>query len=216
MILLRRPRLLFIKGAKVAGTSIEVFLSRYAEEGDIVTPILPPSPLHRPRNYLGADGEPLYYNHIDAARVRELLGPAYFSTLRRFGVVRDPFEKVKSTFAMQYVRNSGDYDVDRAIDDTWSEADKYCSASGECLLTDVLRYEELEDGLRRLLGEVGIAFERLTIAEKADYRRQCPVEPMFTAAQRDRIAGKFSWEFANFYRRAAGFAGGAAHSTEAR
>ena len=58
MVLLRNHRLLFIKGAKVAGTSIEVFLSRHASANDIVTPIIPASPLHEPRNYLGPDGAP--------------------------------------------------------------------------------------------------------------------------------------------------------------
>ncbi|MEP7068175.1 MAG: GSCFA domain-containing protein, partial [Usitatibacter sp.] len=199
MILLRNERLLFIKGAKVAGTSIEVFLSAHATAGDIVTPIAPPSPLHEPRNHLGEDGSPRFYNHIDAAAVCSLLGKEYFLGLRRFGVVRNPFEKVKSAFAMQYVLNAGSYDVDSAIADTWSEADKYCDARGECLLTDVLRYESLDEELGRLFASVGIPFDRLAAREKDDYRKRSAVQAHFDARQRKAILEKFSWEFRNFY-----------------
>ncbi len=199
MILLRKQRLLFVKGAKVAGTSIEVFLSGFAGPEDIVTPISPPSPLHQPRNHLAPDGSPLFYNHIDAVKVRSLLGADYFQGLRRFGVVRNPFEKVKSTFAMQYVLNDGAYDVDRAIDDTWSEADKYCDSQGECLLTDVLRYEDLDGELRRFFASVGIPFESLSVREKDDFRRRSPVEAKFDERQRRKILEKFSWEFTHYY-----------------
>jgi hypothetical protein len=199
MILLRNHRLLFIKGAKVAGTSIEVFLSGLAGADDIVTPISPPSPLHQPRNHLAANGSPRFYNHIDAPTVKSLLGDEYFLGLRRFGVVRDPFEKVKSTFAMQYVLNNGAYDVDAAIADTWSEADKYCDARGESLLTDVLRYEDLDRELRRFFESMGIPFESLAAREKDDFKKRSGVEAQFDERQRAAILEKFSWEFRNFY-----------------
>ena len=199
MVLLRKHRLLFVKGSKVAGTSIEVFLSGLAEAVDIVTPIIPPSPLHQPRNHLAADGSPRFYNHIDAVTAKARLGADYFDGLRRFGVVREPFEKVRSMFAMQYVRTGGAYDVDRAIADTWSEADKYCDAQGQWLLTDVLRYENLHEELRRFFTGVGIAFDHLAVREKSDYKQRCPVEVVFDEGQRERIREKFSWEFENFY-----------------
>lgn len=199
MVLLRNHGLLFIKGAKVAGTSIEVFLSGHACANDIVTPISPASPLHEPRNYLGPDGSPRFYNHIDAETVMSLLGADYFLGLRRFGVVRNPFEKVRSTFAMHYVLTGGKYDVDAAIADTWSEVEKYCGAQGDCLLTDVIKYERLDEELKRLFAGVGIAFDRLSIREKNEYKQRCPVEATFDNGQYERIVEKFSWEFANFY-----------------
>jgi hypothetical protein len=198
MILLRKPGLLFIKGAKVAGSSIEAYLARFAGDDDILTPIVPPPPGHRPRNYERCGGVPLY-NHVDAATVRQALGPGYFDALRRFGVVRDPVEKVKSTFAMQYVLNEGAYDLDRAIDDTWSEAQKYCDADGSLLLTDVIRYERLEQELRPVLAAAGIPFERLDVGEKTGFKARCPMSPDFTPAQFARLARKFAWEFERYY-----------------
>jgi hypothetical protein len=216
VILLRKPGVLFVKGGKVAGTSIEVFLATHAGPNDIVTPISPPNPLHASRNYLGPNGQERFYNHMSASEIRGLVGADYFNGLRRFGVVRDPFEKIRSIFAMHHVLNDGDYDVDRAIDDAWSEADKYCDGNGGLMLTDVIRYEALEPELKRFFDSVGIPFEKLDIREKDDYRKRCPVEPRFTEAHNERIRRKFAWEIANYYPQHAATGGEGARNMNTR
>lgn len=53
MIISHKYQFIFIKTAKTAGTSIEVFLSPYCGESDILTPFSEPEPGHKPRNYTG-------------------------------------------------------------------------------------------------------------------------------------------------------------------
>lgn len=59
MILSHRHRFIFIKGAKVAGTSAEIALSQVCGPGDIITPVTPADEIHR----IGTFGEARNYSH---------------------------------------------------------------------------------------------------------------------------------------------------------
>jgi len=51
MIISHKYRFIFVKTAKTAGTSLEVFLGKHCGEDDIITPTYPLVEGHRPRNY---------------------------------------------------------------------------------------------------------------------------------------------------------------------
>ena len=53
MIISHKYKFIFIKTYKTAGTSIEIFLSQYCADNDIVTSINPHVEPHRARNYKG-------------------------------------------------------------------------------------------------------------------------------------------------------------------
>lgn len=130
MILSERHRFVFVKGKKVAGTSVEVALAGVCGDGDIITPITPVDERQRlllagrgPQNYGAApealgrflaavrENEPArlgelalpkgrYYNHMGLAEIERLYGPLP-PAWRIFGVERCPYEKVVSLANMQ-------------------------------------------------------------------------------------------------------------------
>ncbi|HRY82215.1 MAG TPA: hypothetical protein P5232_00705 [Candidatus Moranbacteria bacterium] len=58
MIISHKYKFIFVKTAKTAGTSIEIFLDRYCDSGDVFTPFSRQELNHQPRNYEG------YFNPI--------------------------------------------------------------------------------------------------------------------------------------------------------
>ncbi|MEN0001739.1 MAG: hypothetical protein AAF940_12730 [Pseudomonadota bacterium] len=123
MIYLKGCDLLFLKPRKVGGTSFEIALSRYAEAGDIITPITPVD--ERARRKLGYRGAQnfaygfsdivgdraklwtllskrqlprQYYNHMSAAETRALLGAERFDKALKVSIIRNPFDLLVSKY----------------------------------------------------------------------------------------------------------------------
>lgn len=144
MIWSRQHRFVFIKTAKTAGTSVEVFLSKACVPGDVVTPILPPEEGHTPRNHagrwsLGPElkegtcgrlGNPLaawrrtaadwakgtrYYNHMPAPLARCRMGEAAWDGAYKFCIERNPWDKCLSYYHMLRHRGEKDLTLDQFI-----------------------------------------------------------------------------------------------------
>jgi len=130
MILLKDPPLIFLKPRKVAGTSFEIALSKYARDDSIITPISPED--ERARKDLGfwsaqnykfsfsevAQDKALalrtlyhrslpkkYYNHIPAELAKRRLGDEIWRKSLKVSIVRNPFDQLVS---MYFWQNKGD------------------------------------------------------------------------------------------------------------
>lgn len=196
MLLSRTKRFLFVKGLKVAGTSVEVHLADQLESEAVVTPIIPAGPpSHKPRNYR-IDRKTEFYNHIPAAKIRQWIGQDEFASLTSWGLVRHPEQKVLSFFYMYRALKGPAYTLDDAITDCSSEADRYCDGCGRQLVTHILRYEEMGETLPPFLARFGLCGKGLSqVREKSGYRRQYDgAPPELTPAQKQRIRDKFVFE----------------------
>jgi hypothetical protein len=131
MILSKRHSFVFIKGRKVAGTSVEVFLSAICGSEDIITPITPidekfriESGYRHAQNY-GANAEDhnnyislikslpkedlihvkhpksAFYNHMPLTQVLELSGEITSDEWFIFAIDRCPYQKIISMANME-------------------------------------------------------------------------------------------------------------------
>lgn len=194
----------FVKTTKTAGTSIEVELSKVAGPDDVVTPVLPPEPGHVARNYTDTAGNTLFYNHMPAGRIREIIGADRFDEMTVFCVEREPVEKCISHFHMQ--RNSSLHNPDGAYQLSWAEfveagrfpVDLHKYAEGppgarRLIVDQILRYDRLDYDLPALMARFGIEDFALRARAKAEYSRNRLVRPGdVTADQRARIYDAFA------------------------
>lgn len=105
MIVLNEQKIIFLKPRKVAGTSFEIALSRYAQPLDVVTPITEKDEDIRaalgfsgPRNYLDGDGKMIFKNHMSAAQINQKLGGDVWRGFKKISIVRNPFDVYVSLF----------------------------------------------------------------------------------------------------------------------
>lgn len=121
MLLSHKHKFIFIKTNKTAGTSIEIALSRFCGEMDVITPNDPadeeirrhlgyPGPRNcyaRFRDYRFRDIYKLlvrhkrklrFYHHMPASKIKALVGPACWRNYFKFCFERNPFDRVISFY----------------------------------------------------------------------------------------------------------------------
>jgi hypothetical protein len=106
MILSHKYKFIYIKNKRVAGTSIELALSEHCGVDDIIPPT---SDEHlRPknvklRNYI-KNGKRIFYNHMTAQSIKELVGDDIWNSYFKFCFERNPWDKVISGYYVHKAR----------------------------------------------------------------------------------------------------------------
>jgi hypothetical protein len=222
MIISHTHKFIFIKTAKTAGTSIEVFLSKHCGPGDVVTPIFPSVEGHFPRNYEGLFN-PLpeivsgvsrpretwsdlgrrkkFYNHMRALLVQKRIPARIWRSYFKFCVERNPWDKVLSHYHMRAHRTGGSLSLEEyfARGKFPINFPRYTDRSGkEIIVGRVLRYENLTAELADVFSQLNIPFEgMLGASAKSEYRKdRTPYQLIFNEQQRKTVEQVFAREIA--------------------
>jgi len=220
MIISHAHKFIFIKTAKTAGTSIEVFLSRYCGPKDIITPVAPPIAGHSPRNYRGFinpipqllrkpkdlltfwrlfSERDRFFNHMPAWLVRERIPTHIWKSYFKFCVERNPWDKVLSHYHMHASRAGGNLSLDQYLARGRFPINyfRYTDRSGSRIIVDrVVRYENLMNELAEVFSQLNLSFEGiLGVRAKSDYRTdRTPYQLVFNKQQRRIVEEAFARE----------------------
>jgi len=225
MILSHKYKFIFIKTAKTAGTSIEVFLSKHCGPNDVVTPIDPPVAEHQPRNYEGfinpipeifqrpgkvvttlkhsITSREKFYNHMPAREVRNRVPADVWNNYFKFCVERNPWDKVLSHYHMHAAREGGSLSLDEYLARGRFPINyfRYTDRSRTKIIVDrVLRYENLVTELGQVFAQLQIPFDgTLGVAAKSEYRTdRRPYQQAFDDGQRGIVEKVFAKEIELF------------------
>jgi Sulfotransferase family len=197
MIVSHKYKFIFIKTAKTAGTSIEVYLSNLCGENDILTPINPLLEPHRARNYL----EQGFRNHTTAMGAKQLLPADIWNNYYKFCVERNPWDKTLSNYHMKKYRSETPLSMNDYLTHEKKLARnfyKYTDTNGNILVDRVVKYENLAAELQEVFDRLSVPFEgTLGINAKSEYRTdRRSYREVLNSSQAAIIADIFSKEIA--------------------
>ncbi|WP_198265490.1 sulfotransferase family 2 domain-containing protein [sulfur-oxidizing endosymbiont of Gigantopelta aegis] len=199
MLISHRKKFIFTKTVKTAGTSIESYFEKYCmPDGDW-------HELHARDEYISETGiighrgsredDSIWYNHMSAEKIRDLLGRETWDSYFKFTVVRNPFDKLISGFFMfenrkenynsirrfrAFVKKTLDRGgaIDRISGNT--EVERFRCwirkggkiidrdkylIDGEYCINYFIRFENLHKGVRDVCNDLSIPFEPSRIPE---------------------------------------------------
>jgi hypothetical protein len=178
MIYLKHENLLFIKPFKVAGTSFEIALSKFAKDEDVISYLRVDEPVRRaygfpgPQNHTWTICDLLrmrmvdklrfiirpsfrqkYRQHIPPKKIANRLGPD-FDKAFKVSIVRNPFDFLVSLYFWQTKSKKFDSDeFERYVSDNPSNIVKnniYYYFNRQSIIDHYIRFEEFERDIRAL------------------------------------------------------------------
>ena len=225
MIVSHSHRFIFIKTRKVAGTSVELFLSQFCGEEDILTPpgkdaVLSRGPGarnlwlsgHGRRSRLlrlwgEVIGRPAYgyrgfYSHMPAKEIKRLVGDETWNDFFKLTIERNPWDRQVSLYHWHYRDRDTKPSFDHFIRSPFhrkisSNFDTY-SIGGKIAVDYVCRYESLEENLVDVLKQIGVDTKIDLPRAKSGYRNERPWRDYYTPRTRDIVGRWYAREIAAF------------------
>lgn len=221
MIVSHEHRYIFLKTNKTAGTSVEIALSKFCGERDVITPVMPEDealraalghrgPQNRdvPWTRWGVAGfghllikrkRPRFYGHMTAREARRYLGWAVWDSYFKFCFERNPWDRVISKYHWHFRDEKkppfAEFVRSRHVEHLIKKGRGVYTIDGAVVVDRVCRFERLQDELDEVRARLGlpgpIELPRAKGGQRADRR---PYREVYDDASREIIARRFAYE----------------------
>ena len=187
MIISHKYKFIFLKTTKTAGTSVEISLSRFCGDDDIITPIDFADEAIRqlfgkkPQNYLDFDPQgntyKKYFNHITAQEVRNIIKPSIWNNYYKFCFERNPFDRAISFYYFDYPQNrsikfddwlKNNYYTNSFINNNWN----IYTINDKVVVDFIGKYENLRSDLTFVCQKLNIPFDGYLPKAKGFFRNE--------------------------------------------
>ncbi len=221
MIISHKHRFIFVKTDKTAGTSIEIALSEFCGEEDIITPIVLEDekrraalgfrgaqnykfPLHRytPQDWLYTVRRRRsagFYNHAPISLAKRHLSAEQWTSYFKFTVERNPWDKVISYYFWMHPREPrptlSEYIASgRAKSKRGIEL---YTIQGKVAVDKIMRFENLQVDLEEVARRLGLPHvPRLPVTKHSTRQDKRHYRDQLSLEDRDRIAELYRAEIA--------------------
>ncbi|WP_261134428.1 sulfotransferase family protein [Bacillus sp. Marseille-Q3570] len=177
MIISHKYKFIFLKTKKTAGTSIEISLSRYCGDRDIITPIMPEDEKIRaalgkyPQN--NQIGQTNFYNHDSANKIKSLIGEDIWNSYYKFCFDRNPWDKVISLYYF-LVRDPQKESFDEFLSRggyQYAYNFPIYTIDNDSVVDYIGRYENLENDLKSICDTISLPFDGWLPKAKGQFRK---------------------------------------------
>ena len=179
MLVSHTHKFIYLKTKKTGGTSVEAYLERFCLPEDITDygshdriQTISDRGIVGSRNNGRSIKTDVYYNHMPASKVKELVGDNVWNNYRKFCVMRNPWDRMVSKFWWQLQSQLLKYE-DRPFSDIrdyfeWFVENKprwladdldVFTINGEVIVDDVIQYEDFDNEVARVCAEFGETYD---------------------------------------------------------
>ena len=223
MIISHKHRFIFIKTEKTAGTSLEIALSSFCDDSDIITPLVPEDEAVRQsvsgqaaRNFYVPFGKysfrkwgkllikgqrTKFYNHITAKEIKNFVDEDVWTNYFKFCFERNPWDKLISWYYWRY-KTEPRPTISEFIDS--GEAAKVSAyplytIDDQVAVDKVFMYERMEEELNELSSHLNLPYQLILPKANGGVRRdKRHYKDVLTSKERGAVANLFRREIKLF------------------
>ncbi|MCF6153330.1 MAG: chondroitin 4-O-sulfotransferase [Candidatus Kuenenia stuttgartiensis] len=213
MIISHKYKFIFLKTRKTGGTSIEIALSKFCGDKDIITPIFPEDEMIRkelgyrgPQNYFISyarysfkdlknrvlHGEKKkFYNHIPACKVLKCVGIKVWNSYYKFCFERNPWDKSISRYywdTEKYKLNQPYEEYILTLSKKFISCYEIYTINGQIAVDKVGLYENLNEEIDMIGQKIGLPEKLVLPRAKGAYRKdKRPYQDLIVDREREYV-----------------------------